>query len=174
MSRALYIECNQSCMKVSISIHIGRVPPGERHRLFYHLRGHFFRFPSERRRQRFHGRLRLQQGHVTLNLLVMPVRHFACCNEVDASVSFINAQVGNVPLPSCRIGLQILCPKADKPPTGSERVSRQSRQRPDAPPRRISVTHCSLIICPHGNVLWPKTGACKCNQSPQGTLHNFV
>ena len=100
--------------------------------------------------------------------------HLACCNEVDASVSLSIAQLGNVPLPSCRIGLQILCPKADKPPTGSERVSRQSRQRPDAPPRRISVTHCSLIICPHGNVLWPKTGACKCNQSPQGTLHKLM
>ena len=111
MSRALYIECNRSSMKDSISIHIGRVLRGERHRLFYHLRGLFLRFLLLLRRQRLHGRLRLQQGHVTLNLLVMPVRHLACCNEVDASVSFINAQLGNVPLPGCRIGLQILCPK---------------------------------------------------------------
>ena len=41
----------------------------------------------------------------------MPVKHLACCNDVDASVSLSIAQLGNVPLPSCHIGLQILCPK---------------------------------------------------------------
>ena len=79
MSRALYIESNPSLIKESISTHISRLLRGERHRLLYHLRCHFLRFLSERRRQRFHGRLRLQQGHVTLNLLVCPYdfRHFS-------------------------------------------------------------------------------------------------